>query len=44
METQYQNFAKQLIACLEEFEKVTGKRIIKSGYGYRVEDNLANKG
>lgn len=37
-EAEYVKFAQQLIGVLDEFEKITGKRIVKSGYGYRVEE------
>jgi hypothetical protein len=38
LDQEYQKFASQVIAVLEAFEKLTGKRIVRSGYGYRVEE------
>ncbi len=33
---QYESFAKSLLGVLDEFEKITGKRIENRGYGYRT--------
>jgi len=34
----FQKFAAILCTVLDEFTKLTGKKIVKFGYGYRVEE------
>ena len=37
-DAEMQKFARALVGVLEEFEKISGKRIVPTGYGYRVEE------